>query len=183
MFYDLVLLQEKKRMRGDIIERCLIFLLKLPEMRVPDHFHSTVLSILEWGDETLVSLVCLLLEKFKVSHTPVQAMALLVELVKWLNSNLSQRVCRLPTSAWSVYSRVVESAPSQSYFILISLYIIMCLWQGFIQAGDCSVSRGRAGAGCGSGWGGVHGGAHTGPAGKARHFRTQGESSSFSLIG
>jgi hypothetical protein len=66
------LLQEKKRMRGDIIERCLIFLIKLSEIRVPDNFHSIVISVIEWGNETLVSLICLIIDKFSVSCSPVQ---------------------------------------------------------------------------------------------------------------
>ena len=59
-------------MRGDIIERCLIFLLKLPEIRVPDNFHSIVISVIEWGNETLVSLICLIIDKFNVNCSPVQ---------------------------------------------------------------------------------------------------------------
>ena len=69
-------IQEKKRMRGDIIERCLIFLIKLSEIRVPDNFHSIIISVVEWGNETLVSLICMIIDKFSVSCSPVQVVLL-----------------------------------------------------------------------------------------------------------
>ena len=59
-------------MRGDIIERCLIFLIKLSEIRTSDNFHSILISIIEWGNETLVSLMCLIVVKFSLPCTHVQ---------------------------------------------------------------------------------------------------------------
>lgn len=63
-------------MRGDIIERCLIFLVKLPEIRVPDNFHSIVISVIEWANETLISLICLIVDKFRVACSPVQVIVI-----------------------------------------------------------------------------------------------------------
>ena len=62
-------------MRGDIIERCLIFLLKLPDIRVPTEFPTTVVSVMEWANETIVGLLCLVLLKFNVKYTPVQVLS------------------------------------------------------------------------------------------------------------
>ena len=59
-------------MRGDIIERCLIFLLKLSEIAAPPEFPATVISVMAWANETLVGLLCLLLVKFKVKYCPTE---------------------------------------------------------------------------------------------------------------
>ena len=65
-------------MRGDIIERCLIFLIKLSEIRTPDNFHSILINLIEWGNETLVSLICLIVVKFSLPCTHVQVRVFLL---------------------------------------------------------------------------------------------------------
>ena len=59
-------------MRGEIIERCLVFLLKLKELRVSDELGPVLVALLEWGNDSLVSLVCLTIHKFHVQFTTVQ---------------------------------------------------------------------------------------------------------------
>ena len=75
-------------MRGDIIERCLIFLIKLTDLRVPDNLYPVITGLVTWGNETMVCLVCLLLEKFQVSSTPTHVGRVTSFIVKFYHLNL-----------------------------------------------------------------------------------------------
>lgn len=109
-------------MRGGIVEKCLIFLLQLSETRTPEDFPTTLCSIIEWGNESIVVLSCLLLLKFKPTFTAPRTMELIVELMKWLSNNLSQRTRVLPTHSWSAG---FKHCPQGEQVIIVLSYWLM----------------------------------------------------------
>ena len=66
------LLQEKKRMRGEIVDKSLMFLVRLKSIRLPSDFTETLLAILEWGSERVVVVSCLTIMKYNIPRTHVQ---------------------------------------------------------------------------------------------------------------